>query len=257
MQGVLLAIYTRAEGPEKPLAIPEISSVPSPVETEETDPEGGYNIDMVQMVKHGGIVGYIIIFLSVVALALVIEYAFTIRKSVLIPPKTIIEMTDLIGEKRHHEIANHCGTSFIGKIVGAGMAEADFGYDSMVKAMEDSGEECGARLTRKIEHLSIIGNITPMLGLLGTVIGMLITFNRIFEASQLTGIVDPRHLAGGIFKALVTTVMGLIVAIPSLYAFSLFRNRIDSLIAEVMTVAGNLLSPFKAAKMQVERSSEN
>jgi biopolymer transport protein ExbB len=257
VQGSLLASRSVASDPEIALERTETPSPPSPVETGEPLAEKGDKIDMLQMIKHGGIVGYIIILLSVVAIALVIEYAFTIRKSVLMPTKSIDQIRALIGKNRPHEILNHCGTTFIGKIVGAGMAEADLGYNAMVKAMEDSGDECTAQLTRKIEHLSIIGNIAPMLGLLGTVIGMLITFNRIFETSQVTGMVDPRQLAGGIFKALVTTVMGLIVAIPSLYAFALFRNRIDSICAEVMTVAAQLISPFKPAQKQGERPSEN
>jgi biopolymer transport protein ExbB len=216
------------------------------VDIEATREERVSEIDMIQMIKHGGIVGYLIILLSVVAIALVIEYSLTIRKSALMPSKTVDLIGKLIAGKRHHEIAAHCGDRLIGKIVSAGMAEVNFGYNAMVKAMEDSGEESGAKLTGRVEHLNIIGNIAPMLGLLGTVIGMLITFNRIFEASQVTGIVDPRQLAGGIFKALVTTVMGLIVAIPSLYASAVFRNRINALFAEVMAVAGQLITPFKS-----------
>jgi len=226
----------------------DMAQVDAPVvasEAEGTSEEETTEIDMIQMVKHGGIVGYLIIFLSVVAIALVIEYSLTIRKSALMPAKTIELIKKLIAGKRHQEIATHCGNTLIGKIVSAGMAEAHFGYNAMVKAMEDSGEESGAKLMGRVEHLNIIGNIAPMLGLLGTVIGMLITFNRIFEASQVTGIVDPRQLAGGIFKALVTTVMGLIVAIPSLYASAVFRNRINALFAEMMAVAGQLITPFK------------
>jgi len=206
-----------------------------------------YRIDPLQMVKYGGVVGYIIIILSVVALALVVEYALTIRRSVLMPAKTVGQIKEFIAERRYQEIANHFGGTLIGRVMGAAVAEVDFGYKAMIKAIEETGEEYAAQLERKIEHLNIIGNITPMLGLLGTVIGMLITFNRIFEASQATGIVDPRQLAGGIFKALVTTVMGLIVAIPSLYAYALFRNRIEALLSEVMATAEGLISPFKPA----------
>jgi len=213
---------------------------------EQAAKEQSSEIDIIQMIKHGGVVGYLIILLSVIAIALVIEYSLTIRRSVLMPAKTIDLIGKLIARKRHLEIAAQCGDTLIGKIVSAGMAEAHLGYTAMAKAMEDSGEESGAKLVGRVEHLNIIGNIAPMLGLLGTVIGMLITFNRIFEASQVTGIVDPRQLAGGIFKALVTTVMGLIVAIPSLYASAVFRNRINALFAEVMAVAGQLIKPFKS-----------
>ena len=226
-------------------------------DAEGTPEEKPSEIDMIQMIEHGGIVGYLIIFLSVVAIALVIEYSLTIRKSALMPSKTVDLIGKLIARKRHHEIATHCGNTLVGKIVSAAMAESNFGYNAMVKAMEDSGEESGAKLVGRVEHLNIIGNIAPMLGLLGTVIGMLITFNRIFEASQVTGIVDPRQLAGGIFKALVTTVMGLIVAIPSLYASAVFRNRINALFAEVMAAAGQLIAPFKSPDGKKENVGED
>lgn len=247
VQGMFCVVNKAAYATDAAVGSAEEVTAPAvSADAEGTPKEKTTEIDVIQMIKHGGIVGYLIIFLSVVAIALVIEYSLTIRKSALMPAKTIDLIGKLIARKRHHEITTHCGNTLIGKIVGAGMAEAHFGYNAMVKAMEDSGEESGAKLVGRVEHLNIIGNIAPMLGLLGTVIGMLITFNRIFEASQVTGIVDPRQLAGGIFKALVTTVMGLIVAIPSLYASAVFRNRINALFAEVMAVAGQLIAPFKS-----------
>jgi biopolymer transport protein ExbB len=81
-----------------------------------------------------------------------------------------------------------------------------------------------------------------MLGLLGTVIGMLRCFN---EISQVSGAIEPRQLAGGIFEALVTTCMGLIVAIPSLYFFAIFRNRVDQFVSETAIIAEDLVGHFK------------
>lgn len=258
VQGMFCVVNKVAYTTDVAVENAEKVSTPSlSADAEGTPKEKPSEIDMIQMIKHGGIVGYLIIFLSVVAIALVIEYSLTIRKTALIPSKTVDLIGKLIARKRYHEIATHCGNTLIGKIVSAGMAEANFGYNAMVKAMEDSGEESGAKLVGRVEHLNIIGNIAPMLGLLGTVIGMLITFNRIFEASQATGIVDPRQLAGGIFKALVTTVMGLIVAIPSLYASAVFRNRINALFAEVMAAAGQLITPFKSLDGKQEKVGED
>jgi biopolymer transport protein ExbB len=109
--------------------------------------------------------------------------------------------------------------------------------------MEDAGEALSAGIARKIEHLNIIANISPMMGLLGTVIGMLRCFN---EISQVTGAIDPKQLAGGIFEALVTTCMGLIVAIPSLYFYAIFRNRADEITGETSLIAEEMLTSFKA-----------
>jgi biopolymer transport protein ExbB len=88
----------------------------------------------------------------------------------------------------------------------------------------------------------MIANISPMLGLLGTVMGMVASFNQI---SVSVGGVDPRRLASGIFEALMTTVMGLIVAIPSLYAYGIFRNRVDSVVATATSLAEDIVAPLK------------
>src|ERR671914_570403 len=97
------------------------------------------------------------------------------------------------------------------------------------KAMEDATAEQAARLFRRIEYLSVIGNIAPMVGLLGTVTGMLLAFKQVADTEGSAG---AAQLADGIYQALVTTVAGLIIAIPSLGAFALFRSRVDQLVAE-------------------------
>lgn len=201
-------------------------------------------LSLFQMVRKGGIVGYLIIVLSFIATALVIDYALTIRKAKLTPSRDIVVLKKLIQERRLEEITrlDQEKSSFLSQVVIAGLKEAAFGYQSMIKAMEDASEAISARIARKIEHLNVIGNIAPMMGLLGTVIGMLRCFN---EISRVTGAIEPRQLAGGIFEALVTTCMGLIVAIPSLYFYALFRNRVDEFTGEAAMVAEELVSTFK------------
>lgn len=201
-------------------------------------------LSLFQMVRKGGIVGYLIILLSFIATALVIDYALTIRKSRLTPARDIVVLKKLIQERRLEEISrlDQEKSSFLSQVVIAGLKESGFGYQSMIKAMEDVSEAISARIARKIEHLNVIGNIAPMMGLLGTVIGMLRCFN---EISRVTGAIEPRQLAGGIFEALVTTCMGLIVAIPSLYFYALFRNRVDEFTGEAAMVAEELVNTFK------------
>ena len=124
----------------------------------------------------------------------------------------------------------------------AGLSEVDGGYSAVEKAMEDAIAEQTARLYRKIEYLSVIGNIAPMLGLLGTVIGMIVAFR---EVASTQGAARAADLAEGIYLALVTTVEGLLVAIPSLAAFAVFRNRVDQLVAETTYAAQHAVTPFK------------
>jgi biopolymer transport protein ExbB len=199
---------------------------------------------LLQLVQKGGIIGYTIIVLSIVALGLVIDYALSIQKSKLAPPQDVDQLKKYVKEKKFDSLENYHKEhpSFLAQVVSAGIAETKFGYRAMVKAMEDSTEAITARLSRKIEHLNIIANIAPMLGLLGTVIGMLRCFN---EISQVSGAIEPRQLAGGIFEALVTTCMGLIVAIPSLYFFAIFRNRVDQFVSETAIIAEDLVGHFK------------
>ncbi len=200
---------------------------------------------LIDLIKFGGLVGYIIIFMSVVAVALVFEYALSIRSQRLAPDAELVELREAVGAGQYDRIAANAGAenpSFVCKVVASGVKERDRGYDAVIKAMEDTADEQTGVLLRKIEHLNIIANIAPMLGLLGTVIGMVNSFNQI---SVAVGGVDPRRLAGGIFQALMTTVMGLIVAIPSLYVFGIFRNRVDAIVAVTSAKAADIVEPLK------------
>lgn len=139
-----------------------------------------------------------------------------------------------------------CRTSTLGRVVGAGLAEMELGWPAVEKAMEEALAEESARLYRKVEYLSVIGNLAPMLGLLGTVVGMIVAFRQVAETQGAARAAD---LAEGIYLALVTTVEGLLVAIPALAAFAFFRNKVDALIAEVALTSEKLLRPLKRELM--------
>lgn len=210
------------------------------------DPSGtSLNYTFIDLVQFGGPVGYVIIFLSVVAVGLVVEYFMSIRAKTLVPEKDAEELERLVRDAHYDEVVERLeggDPSFLTTVVASGVRERERGYDAVVKAMEDSADGLTGKLLRKIEHLNIIANIAPMLGLLGTVMGMVNSFNQI----QISvGGVDPRRLAGGIFEALMTTVMGLIVAIPALYMFGIFRNRVDALVHDASQRAERIVDPLK------------
>jgi len=168
----------------------------------------------------------------------------TIRASVLMPPGLGEEVYNLLAAGKVGSADQRCQMqpSFLAHVLGAGLDEVDGGWPAVEKAVEDATAEQSARLFRKIEYLSVIGNIAPMMGLLGTVIGMIFAFR---EVADTQGAARAADLAEGIYLALVTTVEGLIVAIPSLAAFAVFRNRVDHLVAEVTYVAQHVFAPMK------------
>ncbi len=202
---------------------------------------------MFQLIEKGGVVGGLIILLSCIALGLVIDYALAIRRSKLAPAEDVAAFRELV-EKRDFTRIKEAATTkptFLSDVLVAGLDELNLGYPAMIKAMEDTAEAQTARMARRIEHLNVIGNISPMMGLLGTVIGMLRCFN---EISQVSGSIDPKLLAAGIFEALVTTCLGLIVAIPTLYFYAIFRNRLDELAGEASVAAEQLIGVFKPGR---------
>ena len=191
----------------------------------------------------GGVVGLVLIGFSMAATALTIEHLMTIRRSAMMPMGMAEEVHQLITSSRFTQAEQQCKLqpSFLGYVLAAGLAEVEMGYPAVEKAMEDASQDQAARLFRKIEYLSVIGNLAPMLGLLGTVWGMIGAFMQ-FEQTPNPQVSE---LAPGIYKALITTVMGLVVAIPVLALFAIFRNRVDQLVAESTLLAEHVFVGFK------------
>lgn len=201
-----------------------------------------------ELIWASGWVGFLIIFLSIGAVALVIEHLMTIRATVLMPPGLAEQVRDLLAAGRAAQAQEVCRQqpSLLAYVLEAGLAELDGGWPAIEKALEDALAEQSARLFRKIEYLSVIGGLAPMLGLLGTVIGMVMAFR---EVAATQGAARAADLAQGIYLALVTTVEGLIVAIPALGVFAIFRNRLDQLVAATARVAEHVFLPLKRRRV--------
>ncbi len=196
----------------------------------------------------GGWVGFMIVALlfalSMTAAYLVFEHVMTLRRGELMPEGLGDEVRNrlLAGQVEEASQLCHQRPSFLSFVLLNGLAEIEGGWPAVEKALEDATAEQSARLFRKIEYLSVIGNIAPMVGLLGTVTGMVFAFQQVAATQGSAGAAD---LAEGIYQALVTTVGGLLVAIPSLGAFAVFRNRVDQLVAEAAYVAQHAFTPLK------------
>ncbi len=195
-------------------------------------------------VVKGGPIAYALIALSVVTFALAVEHALTIRRAAMVPQETITEIQTLIEKQQYLDAIKYTAEdpSMIGHVLNAALKEAPVGFAAMERALEESLDDRSARLFRKIEYVNIIGNVAPMIGLLGTVTGMILLFAAIYAADAFPG---ARIVANKIAIALITTFWGLAVAIPALSIYAIFRNRIDVLTAECALSAEQILAVFK------------
>ncbi|MDY6914010.1 MAG: MotA/TolQ/ExbB proton channel family protein [Planctomycetota bacterium] len=195
----------------------------------------------------GGLIGMILWLLSVVMVAISVEYFISIRRVNILPDDIRDQVGEFFGNKQYREAIELTvnDPSLLSYMVHAALTEAANGYSAMERAMEEASEERTTKLLRHIEWLNLLGNIGPMLGLLGTVWGMIQAFFKIVEKG---GMPDPKALAGSIGIALVTTLLGLGVAIPALSVYSIMRSRIDTLTSEAMVVSQELISNFRPGK---------
>ena len=216
---------------------------PASAEASEKTPETVWTL-----IEASGPIGAIIILLSVAGLALIIEHALTIRRGALIPKLLPAELHKQITAGEYAEAEALCKQqpSYFSYVVLAGLQEVRLGYRAVEKAMEDASHEQASRLFRKVEYLALIANIAPMLGLLGTVYGILLAFKTIAETQ---GAAVASDLAGGVYLALVTTVEGLVVGIPALGAYAIFRSRVEQLASEVGLVAEQVFNNYKRSRV--------
>ncbi|MEX0641523.1 MAG: MotA/TolQ/ExbB proton channel family protein [Pirellulales bacterium] len=189
---------------------------------------------------------YSIVFLSL-SFALVAVFVMNVlmaRRDTILPRHLIDGFEAHLNAKKYQEAYELAKSdeSFLGKVLSAGLARLSSGYPQAIEAMQEVGEEENMRLEHRLSYLALIGTISPMFGLLGTVQGMVAAFEEIARSSVSP---KPSELAGGISMALVTTLVGLWLAIPAVAAFNILRNRFARLVLEVGIVSENLMSRFQ------------
>lgn len=206
--------------------------------------ESGGGRSLLDYIAAGREIGIGIIVLSFVAVALVIASSLRIRKKRFVEDEFAATFEAAVSAKDLEKTEAICRDAasdiFVAGVLNAGFARSrvsPFGFLEMRSAMEDAARERVDRLYRSTEWIALIAAVAPMLGLLGTVVGILLAFDTI---SRTDGVPRPDELAGGISQALVTTVMGLLVAIPCSFALTYLRNRIDELADESIVVSERL-----------------
>lgn len=186
---------------------------------------------MFEIIKSGGIVMVPIILCSIVALAITLERTWTLRGQRVVPG----ELTDKVwqwvenrtlSDKQIMALQSH---SPLGCVLAAGLANRHRDRIVMMEAIEDAGRHVMHDLERYLNTLGTIATISPLLGLLGTVTGMI----RTFKAITIAGVGNPTAMASGIAEALITTAAGLIVAIPAFVIYRYLRGKVDGLVVDM------------------------
>jgi biopolymer transport protein ExbB len=188
----------------------------------------------------GGMITYIIFGASIIALTIIIERLFVLYHAKTDTDQFIQDIRDVIKEGRIKEAITVCSRSrsSVAKIIGAGLKRHNKPREEINDAIETAGRIELGRLEKNLTGLSSIAAITPLLGFLGTVTGMIRAFRAI---QRLSGHVDVSILAGGIWEALVTTALGLAVAIPVIFAYNYLVSRIEGIVLETEKTSFELL----------------
>jgi len=205
---------------------------------------------LLEYIHAGGFVAYVLLLTSAVALGLVIANMVMLRRTALARPGAVAALETLLRERKVDTAVNFCrqpeNDCFLTRVLGAGLRRAkssQFGALEMRPAMEEAADREADRLERLTHLIRIISDLAPMLGLLGTVIGIIKAFGTI---GTLDGVARSTQLSANMSEALVCTALGLSIAIPALVAASIFKRRTDALIAEAGDTAEQLANLLQA-----------
>ena len=197
------------------------------------------------MIEASGIFGAVLLLLSFLMVAIIMMNVLQVRRENLLPQAFIEAFEAKLQGKDYqgaYETARN-DDSFVARVLAAGLSKLNRGYGEAVEGMQEVGEEETMEMEHRLSYLALIGSIAPMIGLMGTVYGMINSFRTIAESATQP---KPSELADGISTALFTTLEGLTVAIPAMIAYSLLRNRMNRYVLEVGMVSEGLMSRFSS-----------
>ncbi|MGD9388122.1 MAG: MotA/TolQ/ExbB proton channel family protein [Gammaproteobacteria bacterium] len=206
---------------------------------------------MIEIIRAGGWLMLPIILCSILAVAITIERLWTLQRQRVLP-KDLAERVwgwarDRQLDRKHLDIL--AANSPMGQVLAAGLAGRGRDREVLKEKVQDTGRHVVHELERYLNTLGTIAAISPLLGLLGTVIGMV----KVFTAITTAGVGNPGVLAGGISEALITTAAGLSVAIPTLIAYRYLRGRVDSLVVEIEKEAMKMIDALHADAIRETR----
>lgn len=205
---------------------------------------GIWEMSLRQLILAGGPIMFPIILCSIIGLAIVIEKLIHFASINTDTRKLKNEIFDLVRKNKVKEAIHYCDQqrSPIAKILKSGLIKFGCSKDEIKESMEDSSLYEIPKLEKRLTALATIAHISPLLGLLGTVTGMTSSFHTIQVRSNTLNPISPSDLAGGIYEALLTTVAGLMVAIPTFVAYNFCVSRINDFILEMERAATELIN---------------
>jgi biopolymer transport protein ExbB len=205
-----------------------------------TNPDGTQSLDI-----FGSALLWLLLILSMTSLGFMCLLTLTNQRKSYVHDGVLNDVKKLMtaGKFREAVEITSADESFFSRCLNPALREASHGFSAVVRALEEASDEQSTQRLRKAEYLNILAQVSPMIGLFGTVWGMILAFHAIVVAG---GNANPVLLAGGIGTALTTTFWGLLIAIPALAAYAIIRNRIDEFTTDATRVAEELLNEFRA-----------
>ncbi|MBT5862391.1 MAG: MotA/TolQ/ExbB proton channel family protein [Woeseiaceae bacterium] len=206
---------------------------------------------MVEIVKSGGWLMLPIILCAIIAMGIILERSWALQQKRVIPEDLTSKVWGWVKKNQleHKQIQTLHQSSALGQILAAGLMNRDRDRAVLKDSIEDTGRHVVHELERYLETLGTVAAVTPLLGLLGTVIGMV----KVFTAITAHGVGNPTILAGGIAEALITTAAGLTVAIPALIGYRYYRTRIDTFVVDMEKEAIKLVEALHRRSEKINK----
>jgi biopolymer transport protein ExbB len=260
--GLTSGMIARAQDPERGPAAPASGSprgggVRATGGTDDADASGGADSDgpggasrfdsrepfLSWMIRASGPIGLVIALMSFYLIALVVWMALNYRAPVAVPPELVQEVRGLLEQSKFNEAYQRLleDASFLARVLAAGVRKLPAGLAQAHRAMELANEDATMQMEHRTTYLATVGTLGPMIGLVGTVYGMILSFRVIATEGSSP---QASQLAAGISTALFATLEGIALSIPAIYFYALFRNRIARLSLEVGMIAEPLLEQF-------------